>query len=178
MAEETSKNSGNSAGAQGDSQDNPGFSIQKVFIKDISFESPDAPEVFLNEWKGETNIQLNTNARPIREEEGVFEVELKLTVTTESNGKTAYLVEINQAGVFIVRGFPRDQLNQLLGSYCPNLLFPFARETVADLVLKGGFPQLLLQPVNFEALYQQHLEDQKKASGESQTASPESTSQA
>lgn len=164
MAEENPQTSGNGA-AQEAQSDRPDFSIQKVFIKDLSFEAPDAPEIFMQEWKGETNIQLNTNARPIDEANGVFEVELGLTVTTESHGKTAYLVEIKQAGVFIVRNFSDEQRNQLLGAYCPTVLFPFARETVADLVLKGGFPQLLLQPVNFEALYAQHRQEQTQGNG-------------
>ncbi|WP_019625682.1 protein-export chaperone SecB [Thioalkalivibrio sp. ALJT] len=168
MAEENTPTSGNGA-AQDEQKTRPDFSIQKVFIKDLSFEAPDSPEVFMREWKGDTNIQLNTNARPIDDAADAFEVELGLTVTTESNGKTAYLVEIKQAGVFIVRNFPEDQRNHLLGAYCPNVLFPFARETVADLVLKGGFPQLLLQPVNFESLYARHLqEQQQKAGGEAQ----------
>lgn len=166
MAEENTQTSGNTAAGEGKSG-GPEFSIQKIFIKDLSFESPDAPDVFLREWKGDTNIQLNTNARPVREEDGVYEVELGLTVTTKSQDQTAYLVEIKQAGVFIIRGFPEDQRNQLLGSYCPGTLFPFARETVADLVAKGGFPQLLLQPVNFEALYAKHMAEQKgQGSGE------------
>ena len=86
----------------------------------------------------------------------MHEVTLNVTVTTTSNEKTAYLVEIKQAGIFAVKGFNKEQLGPLLGSYCPNLLFPFAREVVSDLVLKGGFPQLLLAPVNFDALYAQH----------------------
>ncbi|MGM0552379.1 MAG: protein-export chaperone SecB [Pseudomonadota bacterium] len=159
MAEENPQNTATTQGSENAS--GPNFSIQKIFIKDLSFEAPDSPEVFMRDWKGETGIQLNTNARPLNEQDGVFEVELGLTVTTESEGKTAYLVEIKQAGVFVVHGFPEDQRNQLLGAYCPNVLFPFARETIADLVLKGGFPQLLLQPVNFEALYAQHRNEQQ-----------------
>ncbi|OOC09812.1 MULTISPECIES: protein-export chaperone SecB [Thioalkalivibrio] len=165
MAEE---NQTDAAAQGGQGSDGPEFSMQKVFIKDLSFEAPGAPEIFLKEWKGETGIQLNTQARPVGEQEGVYEVELGLTVTTESNGETGYLVEIKQAGVFIVRGFSEEQRNQLLGAYCPNALFPFARETVADLVLKGGFPQLLLQPVNFDALYAKHLKEQQEGSGQGQ----------
>jgi preprotein translocase subunit SecB len=82
-------------------------------------------------------------------------------VTTTSQGETAYLVEIKQGGVFVARGFPEDQRGHLLGAYCPNILFPFAREVVADLVLKGGFPQMLLQPINFDALYAQHQHEQR-----------------
>lgn len=139
------------------------FAIQKLFVKDLSFESPGAPDIFLKEWKGETNLQLNTQARALSESEGLFEVELSVTVTTRSQGQTAYLVEVKQAGVFVARGFPPEQRAHLLGAYCPNLLFPFVREVVSDLVLKGGFPQLLLQPINFDALFLQHHKEQRNA---------------
>jgi len=145
-------------GAQG-----PEFLIQKIYVKDLSFEAPASPGIFLKEWKGETNVQLNTKARALNEPEGVFEVELGLTVTTGTTPtETAYLVEIKQAGVFVARGFPEEQRAHLLGAYCPNLLFPFAREVVADLVMKGGFPQMLLQPINFDALYAQHQTEQNR----------------
>lgn len=155
MAEPT-PTAGNGAAAPTTAPKGPEFAIQKIYTKDISFEAPNSPAVFLKEWKGDTNVQLNTKARVLNEQEGVFEVELGLTVTTTSEGETSYLVELKQAGVFVVRGFPDDQRGHLLGAYCPNLLFPFAREVVADLVLKGGFPQMLLQPINFDALYAQH----------------------
>jgi preprotein translocase subunit SecB len=162
MAEETKTGGTNSGAAPGQNQ-GPEFAIQKIYIKDLSFESPGSPAVFLKDWKGETNIQLNTKARQLNDQEGVFEVELGLTVTTSNQGETAYLVEVKQAGVFVARGFPDDQRGHLLGAYCPNLLFPFVREVVADMVLKGGFPQLLLQPINFDALYAQHQQEQQGA---------------
>jgi preprotein translocase subunit SecB len=152
--------------AAGTAPQGPEFAIQKLYIKDLSFEAPGAPAVFLREWKADTNVQLNTMARALNEAEGVYEVELGLTVTATQDGETAYLVEIKQAGVFVARGFPEDQRGHLLGAYCPNILFPFAREVVADMVLKGGFPQMLLQPINFDLLYLQHQQGQQAGSGQ------------
>lgn len=146
------------AGSGGDPTQ-PEFNIQKLYVKDISFEAPNSPEVFLKEWKPETNVQLNTESRGL--EQGVHEVVLSVTITTKSHDKTAYLVEVKQAGVFSAKGFEKDQLGQLLGSFCPNLLFPYLREVVSGLVLKGGFPDMPLAPINFDALYAQHLEQQK-----------------
>lgn len=162
MAEDTKTGRTNSGAPPGQAQ-GPEFAIQKIYIKDLSFEAPGAPAGFLKEWKGETNVQLNTKARALSGQDGVFEVELGVTVTTSNQGETAYLVEVKQAGVFVARGFPPDQHGHLLGAYCPNLLFPFVREVVADMVLKGGFPQLLLQPINFDALYLQHQQEQRGA---------------
>ncbi len=175
MAEDTNPAAGTNSGAAPAQNQGPEFAIQKLFIKDVSFESPGAPAVFLKEWKGETNIQLNTQARRLNEQDEVFEVELALTVTTKSQDETAYLVEVKQAGVFVARGFPPEQQGHLLGAYCPNLLFPFAREVVADLVLKGGFPQMLLQPVNFDALYVQHQQERaNQAAGQAGAPGPAS----
>ena len=162
MADDTNTGSSTNSGTAPGPGQGPEFAIQKIYIKDLSFEAPGAPGVFLQEWKGDTNVQLNTKARALNEQEGVFEVELGLTVTTTSKGETAYLVEVKQAGVFVTRGFPQEQQGHLLGAYCPNLLFPFAREVVADVVLKGGFPQMLLQPINFDALYAQHQQEQQR----------------
>lgn len=136
------------------------FAIQKIYLKDVSFESPNAPEVFQDaEWKPEINVQLNTEGKTIVE--GVHEVTLTVTVTAKKADKTAFLVEVKQSGVFQLTGFEQEQLGGMLGAYCPEVLFPFAREAIADLVAKGGFPQLLLSPVNFNALYMQHQEQQK-----------------
>ncbi len=132
------------------------FALQKFYLKDVSLECPRSPQVFTGEWKPETNVQLNSQARPL-DDQGLFEVELTLTVTTKSGGEVAYLVEVKQAGVFLARGFPKEQMGHLLAAYCPPTLFPFAREAVTDLVSKAGFPQMLLAPVNFDALYAQQL---------------------
>lgn len=136
------------------------FAIHKVYVKDVSFESPNTPQIFTQEWNPETNVQINTQARAL--EEGLFDVELTLTVTARIGEQTAYLVEIKQAGVFHVKGFADAQMGHLLGSYCPNLLFPYARAAISGMVSGGGFPDLALAPVNFDALYAQHLEQMKE----------------
>lgn len=135
------------------------FNIDKIYTKDISFESPNAPAIFSNsEWKPEINVQLNTNHTTVGDD--VYEVVLKLTVTAKQGETTAFLVEVQQAGVFTIKGFAQEQLNGMLGAYCSESLFPFAREAIASLVANGGFPQLILAPVNFNALYQQHMQQQ------------------
>lgn len=134
------------------------FAIQKIYAKDISFETPNAPQVFTEEWEPQVNLELSTNSNTIAEHN--YEVVLSLTVTVNNKDKTAYLVEIQQAGIFHLEGFPDDILRNMLGSFCPNILFPYAREAVSDIVTRGGFPQMLLNPINFDALYQQHLQQQ------------------
>jgi len=141
------------------------FAIQKIYLKDVSFESPNAPAVFQDaEWKPEINVQLNTEGKTIAE--GIHEVTLTVTVTAKKEDKTAFLVEVKQSGIFQLTGFEQDQLGGMLGAYCPEVLFPFAREAIADLVAKGGFPQLLLSPVNFNALYMQHQQQQQAQQAE------------
>ncbi len=142
------------------------FAIQKIYVRDVSYESPNAPAVFTGEWQPEVNLDLNTQADPL--EEGVFHVDLALTVTVKNQDKTAFLVEVHQCGIFNIGGFDDQQMGHMLGSYCPNILFPYAREAISDLVTKGGFPPLLLAPVNFDALYAQHLaqQQQQPAGGE------------
>lgn len=151
-----------SAAAAAGDQPQQEFALQKIYLKDVSLEAPKSPGVFTREWKPDTNVQLNSQARAL-DDQGLYEVELTVTVTTKSNDETAYLVEVKQAGVFLARGFPEDQLRHLLSAYCPNTLFPFAREAVCDLVVKGGFPQLLLTPVNFDMLYHQQRQQEAGA---------------
>lgn len=134
----------------------PHFSIEKIYLKDVSFESPVAPAVFTDDWNPEINMNLNSTGKPI--ENNIFEVELSITVTAKNKDKTAFLVEIKQCGIFSISGMDEANLNGMLGSFCPNILFPYAREAISDLVSKGGFPQLLLAPVNFDALYAQHVQ--------------------
>ena len=144
------------------------FSIQKVYVKDVSFESPNAPTVFADgEWAPEVNLQINTTHNSVGN--NVQEVNLKITVTAKQNKKTAFLVEITQSGVFGITGFPPEQLAGMLGAFCPETLFPFAREVISDLVVKGGFPQLLLAPVNSNALYTQHIQKQQTAAATQDT---------
>ncbi len=144
------------------------FAIQKIYIKDVSFETPNSPAIFTQKWEPNVNLELSTAGRPLAD--GVHEVVLSITVTAKIGDKTAYLVEAQQAGVFTIRNFNEQELGPMLGSFCPNILFPFARETISDLVIKGGFPQLLLAPVNFDALFAQHMQNQQQKTG---TPSPE-----
>ncbi|MEM7206636.1 MAG: protein-export chaperone SecB [Pseudomonadota bacterium] len=133
------------------------FSIKKLYVKDLSFESPKTPEVFGGKAARNPNInlQINTETRPGNDD--MFEVVLNITVTATVEDSTLYLVEIKQAGLFLIKGFDQSVRDNLLGSHCPSALFPFAREVIAGMVAKGGFPQLILEPINFDALYAQHL---------------------
>jgi preprotein translocase subunit SecB len=144
------------------------FELQRIYLKDTSFESPNAPQMFLEDWKPQIDLQLGTETRGL--DDGVFEVTLKVTVTNRVNDKTAFLVEVAQAGIFIVQGFGEQELTHMLGSYCPNILLPYAREAISDLVVKGSFPQYLLPPVNFDALLNQHLQQVAAEQGDSQGA--------
>jgi preprotein translocase subunit SecB len=135
------------------------FGIHSIYLKDVSFEAPNSPEVFKTQFQPE--IQMNLNLETHALEENIYEVVLSITVTAKAGEKSAFLAELQQAGVFTLRGFTDENLGPMLGIYCPNVLFPYARESVANLVSKGGFPQLLLEPVNFEALYSQHLQEQQ-----------------
>jgi preprotein translocase subunit SecB len=139
------------------------FSVQRVYTKDVSFESPNAPEIFRGEWK--PTHELNLNTKIDRLDETVYEVVLAVTVTAKMGERTAFIVEVQQAGIFTTAGFPEAEMGPLLGAYCPSLLFPYAREVVSDLVVKGSFPQLVLQHVNFDALFAQH---QQQAAAEAQ----------
>ena len=120
------------------------------------------------EWKPESNINLNTEVTKLAD--AVFEVMLTVTITTKVGEQTAYLAEVKQGGIFGINGFPDQEMGPLLGSYCPNMLFPYVREVVSDLVTKGSFPQLVLQPVNFDALYAQHQQEMAKKAAEEQAS--------
>lgn len=150
-----------------DTTDSNQFEIQRIFVKDISFEAPNTPHTFVEEWKPEVSLNLETKSNRIQD--NVHEVVLSITATVTTNKKTAFLIEIHQAGVFLIKGFPNEQLHQMLGSFCPNILFPYAREVVSDIVVRGGFPQLILAPVNFDALYNQHIEQQSNKEGDGAT---------
>jgi preprotein translocase subunit SecB len=144
------------------------FVVHRIYTKDLSYESPNAPDIFRQEWQPQHELNLNTKVNKLGDDS--FEVVLSVTVTTKLGDKTAFIVEAHQAGVFAVQGFAEPELGPLLGAYCPNLLFPYAREVVSDLVTKGSFPQLVLQPVNFDALFaqrQQQMAEQAKGGPES-----------
>lgn len=132
------------------------FTIQKIYIKDVSFEVPNSPQIF-NE-PGQPQLELNLNQKVARVADGgLFEVVLAVTVTCKLAEKTVYLAEVQQAGLFTLSGFDDRTLDMMLGTYCPNVLFPYVRQAVGDLIANGGFPPFYLQPINFEALYAEGL---------------------
>lgn len=142
------------------------FAIQRIYTKDISFETPNSPAIFTEKWEPNVNVDLNSSGNRLGE--GLYEVTLSLTVTAKLGEKTAYLAEVQQAGIFALGGFSEQELGGVLHSFCPNILFPYAREVISDLVSKGSFPQLLLAPINFDALYAQHLQQQQKQEGQAE----------
>lgn len=144
-----------------DTQPQLQLSIQRIYLKDTSFETPNSPEVFTGEWKPNMDLNLGTETKKIADE--VFEVVLKVTVTVKTEDKTAFLVEVHQAGIFAIKGIEENQLAPIFGIACPNILFPYAREAISDLVNKGSFPQLVLSPINFEALFAQQMQQQQAA---------------
>ena len=131
------------------------FTVQKIYVKDVSFEAPNTPGIF-NE-AGQPQLNMNLNQKVARLEDGVFEVVLGITLTCAIEEKNVYLAEIEQAGVFGLAGFDERNLDMMLGTYCPNVLFPYARQAISDLITAGGFPPFYLQPINFEALYAEGL---------------------
>ena len=135
------------------------FVTQRIYTKDVSFESPVTPNVFRQEWKPAVNVDLNTKSSRV-DEEGNHEVVLTLTITAKLEEQTAFLVEVQQAGIFFVAGIEGDALRQLLSTVAPTILFPYAREAIDSLVVKGGFPALMIAPVNFDALFHQAMAQQ------------------
>lgn len=136
------------------------FQIQRIYTKDISFEAPNAPQVFQKEWRPEVKLDLDTSSNTLAE--NVYEVILRVTVTATMEEETAFLCEVQQAGIFTVEGIEGTQLAHCLGAYCPNVLFPYARECITNLVGRGTFPQLNLAPVNFDALFMNYLQQQQQ----------------
>ena len=131
------------------------FTIQKIYVKDVSFEVPGAPQIF-NE-PGQPQLELNLNQKVSRAADTVFEVVLGITLTCKVGEKTVYLAEVEQAGLFGLAGFDERTLDMMLGTYCPNVLFPYVRQAISDLITNGGFPPFYMQPINFEALYAEGL---------------------
>lgn len=136
------------------------FMIQRIYIKDSSFEAPNTPTVFQQQWEPELSLDLNTENTQL--EPNVYEVVLTVTATVKNKNAVAFLVEVKQAGIFTIQGAPSDQLDHLLGSFCPSILYPYAREIITSQVIRGSFPQLVLAPINFDALYMQQLEEKNK----------------
>ena len=148
----------------------PAFTVEKIYVKDVSFEVPGAPAIFTENVQPE--LQLNLNQRVQRLGENAFEVVLGVTLTCKAGDKTAYVAEVQQAGIFGLMGLEAQAVDVLLGTQCPNILFPYVRQLVSDLVLAGGFPPFFLQPINFEALYAESLR-QRAAQGDAGLANSE-----
>ena len=148
----------------------PAFTVEKIYVKDVSFEVPGAPAIFTENVQPE--LQLNLNQRVQRLGENAFEVVLGVTLTCKAGDKTAYVAEVQQAGIFGLMGLEAQAVDVLLGTQCPNILFPYVRQLVSDLVQAGGFPPFFLQPINFEALYAESLR-QRAAQGDAGLANSE-----
>jgi preprotein translocase subunit SecB len=142
-------------------QQAPVFSIEKIYTKDLSLEIPHAPQIFLERETPEIEVQLRSESNSV--DEGLYQVLLTVTVTAKFGEKTMFLVEAGQAGIFQVRNVPEENIDPILSVACPNILFPYAREAISDLCNRGGFPPVLLAPVNFDAMYQQRLQAQQQS---------------
>ncbi|GMR21174.1 MAG: protein-export chaperone SecB [Gammaproteobacteria bacterium] len=136
-------------------QQNVGFSMERVYLKDASYEAPNVPHMFLEQKAPEINIHLEVSHQKLEGDGGYYEVVLAITANAKTDDKTVFLVEVQQAGLFVLQGIADDEMLKVLEIACSTILLPFAREVINDFVGKGGFPQLLINPVNFEALYQQ-----------------------
>ena len=138
-----------------DEQNLPQLALERIYVKEMSLEVPGA-DVFTREWQPELDINLSSAAEKLDDDH--YQVILTVNVTANNGGETAFIAEVHQAGIFMLQNIPEEQLGAILGAYCPNVLFPYAREVVSDIVTRGSFPQLLLAPVNFDQAYQQMLE--------------------
>lgn len=138
-----------------------GFNIEKIYIKDASLELPNAPQIFTDRSQPQVSVELGNTALQL--EDGVYEASIKVTVTSKIEDKTVFLVEVTQAGIFQIHNVPAENLEMILGITCPNILFPYVRETVSDLIVRAGFPSILLHPINFEALFAQQKQQAEGA---------------
>lgn len=145
----------------------PGFGIEKLYVKDLSLEIPNAPQIFTEREVPQIGIEISNSASKL--DEGVYEVVLTITVTSKLADKTVFLIEVAQAGIFQVQNVPEDNLEIIFSITCPNILFPYAREVVSDLSVRAGFPSVVLSPINFEALYAQQKHQQAQAEADKTT---------
>ncbi|MBD8199821.1 protein-export chaperone SecB [Pseudomonas viridiflava] len=154
-------------GAVANEEENaPQFSLQRIYVRDLSFEAPKSPVIFRQEWTPTVSLDLNTRQKPL--EGDFYEVVLTLSVTVNNGDEVAFIVEVQQAGIFLIKGLDDASMSHTLGAFCPNILFPYAREAIDNLVVRGSFPALMLAPVNFDALYAQELQRMQEA-GETPT---------
>jgi len=145
------------------------FTMQRIYAKDLSFESPSSPNIFKKQWQPKINVDLNTKSNKI-DEEGNFEVVLTVTITAKVDDDTAFLVEVQQAGIFYIVGIEGDDLRRVLATAAPNILFPYARESIDTVCVKGGFPAVMLAPVNFDALFVQAMAQSQAAPAKEEAA--------
>lgn len=153
----------------------PSFALQRLYLKDASFESPGAPAVFQNKWNPRVNFDIKSRSSRLQDE--FYEVVLVLTIESKQEDKTAYLAEVHQAGIFLCRGLTPPQLEQVLATMCPTILFPYAREAIDALVVKGSFPAVMLAPINFDALYAQRKQQQAAQAAQAAQDTPAADSQ-
>jgi len=156
--------------ATSEEQAGPQFAIQRIYTKDVSFETPNSPAIFQKDWQPEIKLDLDTRSNKLAD--NTYEVVLAVTVTATVEGQTAFLAEVQQAGIFTIGNLPEAALAHTIGSFCPTTLFPYARESVASLVNRGSFPQFNLAPVNFEALFASYVK-QRAAEAEGAPVSTE-----
>ena len=159
MAKETKAAAAEAVAADDNAQ--PSFAIEKLYIKDASVEIPNAPQIFTDRTQPQVNVELGNSATKL--DDGIFEVVIKVTVTAKIAEKVAFLVEVSQAGIFGIRNVPEENLEMIIGVTCPNILFPYVREAVSDLVTRAGFAPVLLNPINFEALFMQQKQQAENA---------------
>ena len=164
MADEQQNNGAGAAAGEPQQQ----FVLQRVYLKDVSFESPGSPDVFRKSYQPQVNVDLRTRSNSLDDDN--YEIILTVTITAKIEEETAFLVEVQQAGIFLIRGIEGEELRRILAIYCPNVLFPYARETIDTIVTKGTFPALMLAQVNFEALYAQAVQQaQQQAEASAQS---------
>jgi preprotein translocase subunit SecB len=148
---------------QADQSAGPVFSIEKLYVRDASIEVPNAPAIFTERTTPQINVELGNAVQQVQED--IFDITIKVTVTAKIEDKVAFLVEVTQAGIFAIRNVPQENLEPILAVACPNILFPYAREAISDMVTRAGFMPVLLNPINFEALYLQQQQQAAQAAG-------------
>jgi preprotein translocase subunit SecB len=156
-------------GAIANEEEAPQFSLQRIYVRDLSFEAPKSPAIFRQEWTPSVSLDLNTRQKQL--ENDFYEVVLTLSVEVKNGEEIAFIAEVQQAGIFLIKGLDASSMSHTLGAFCPNILFPYARETIDSLVVRGSFPALMLAPVNFDALYAQELQRMQE-SGETPMPTP------
>lgn len=167
MADEQLQN----GAAQDPAQQNAKFAIQRVYTKDISFETPNSPAVFNQEWKPEVKLDVDTRSNNLGE--NLYEVVLSVTVTAKLGETVAFLCEVEQAGIFTIADVNQGQLSHMLGAFCPNTLFPYAREAISNLVNRGTFPPLNLAPINFDAIFAAYMQQKQQEAAQAEAAKSE-----